>query len=61
MPIKRMSEVKTIAEQLEDICTEICDHYCKYPNQPIPDGKTEDWLFTDNDSPCNNCPLSRLH
>ena len=56
-----MSEIKTITEQIEDICGEICDNYCKYPNMPIPDGKTEDWLFTDDDSPCVNCPLSRLH
>ena len=55
-----MSEIKTITEQIEDICGEICDNYCKYPNEPIPDGKTEDWLFTDDDSPCNKCPLARL-
>lgn len=56
-----MSEIKTITQQIEDICTEICDHYCKYPCQPIPDGKDEDWLMTDDDSPCINCPLNRLH
>ena len=54
-------EIKTITQQIEDICGEICDNYCKYPCQPIPDGKDEDWLMTDDDSPCVNCPLSRLY
>lgn len=56
-----MGEIKSITEQIEEICDEICDHYCKYPYEPIPEGKTEDWLFTDDDSPCVNCPLNRLN
>ncbi len=37
-------EIKPITSQLEEIKAEICDHYCKYPEKPIPEGKTEDWL-----------------
>lgn len=49
----------SITEQIEEIKSEICDKYCKYPNQPIPEGKDEDWLF-DDDGPCMNCPLNKL-
>lgn len=51
--------MKSIAEILEDVKTQICDHYCKYPEQDIPEGKDEDWLM-DSDSPCANCPLNQL-
>ena len=48
-----------ITEILEETLAEMCDNYCKYPEMPIPEGKSEDWLF-DADSPCNNCPLNKL-
>lgn len=51
---------KTISEQFEDIIQEMCDHYCRYAFEPVPDGKDEDWLIEDPESPCNNCPLNRL-
>lgn len=44
---------------VDDYKSIMCDKYCKYPNQPIPEGKTEDWLIEDEDSPCNNCPLNK--
>jgi len=53
------NEEKTIRTLLDEIIAEMCDNYCKYPLQPIPEGKTEDWLF-DADSPCNNCPLNKI-
>ena len=53
-------KAKTLTEQLEEVKEEMCTNYCKYPNQPIPAGKTEDWLFDDDDSPCNKCPLNKL-
>lgn len=52
-----MSEITKI---IEDACNKICDNYCKYPAMPIPDGKSEDWLMTDDDSPCNDCPILKL-
>lgn len=51
---------KTISEQLEEIREQICDHYCKYPEQDIPEGKQDGWLIDDPDSPCQKCPLSKL-
>ena len=50
----------SVSEIIEDIKCQICDTRCKYPQMPIPEGKTEDWLIEDEDSPCNDCPLSRL-
>lgn len=51
---------QTITEILEDVREKMCDDYCKYPNQPIPEGKDEDWLLKDESSPCMNCPLNQL-
>ena len=52
-----MSEEKTITQQIHDIAGEFCNKYCKYPELPIPEGKDENWLMEDDDSPCNTCPL----
>ena len=53
-----MSEIKTITQQIEDICTEICDHYCKFP-EAYDTGHDDD-----NDrmieEKCNSCPLGEL-
>lgn len=51
---------KSITEIIESIKEDICDKYCKYPCMTPPDGKDEDWLTNDQDSPCNTCPLLRL-
>lgn len=51
--------MKSISEQIEEVKNEICDTRCKWPNQ-IPEGRDEDWLLEDPDSPCMNCPLNRL-
>lgn len=51
--------MKTIREQLEDICEEVCDKICKYPDMPVPEGKTDNWLFEEG-SPCEDCPLNKL-
>ena len=50
----------TITKQLEQIVEEMCDKYCRFPKEPILEGKTEDWLIEDDESPCRNCPLNRL-
>ena len=54
------NEKQTVAQIMEEVIEEMCDHYCKWPNEPIPEGKSEDWLINDDDSPCNDCPLNRL-
>lgn len=51
---------KPISDILEEVREDMCNNYCKYPNMPVPEGKTEDWLFDDEDSPCNDCPLNYL-
>lgn len=51
---------KSITEIIEEVKEEMCDKFCKYPDQPISEGKTEDWMYCDEDSPCNDCPLNRL-
>lgn len=52
-------EQLSISQQIEQIKEEMCDKYCRYPQDPIPEGKDEDWLF-EEDSPCSKCPLDRL-
>lgn len=46
---------KTVTGILEKVKQEICDGYCKYPTLT----KREGELFEDN-SPCMECPLTRL-
>ena len=55
--IMKLDKVTTITEQLDKIKEDICDHYCKYPEM---DGKEDDWLLMDEDSPCKNCPLNNI-
>lgn len=50
----------SITEILKKTKESICNDYCKYPNMPIPEGKDDDWLLCDKDSPCNKCPLNNL-
>lgn len=47
----------TVNEIIEDVAQEICDHYCKYPEQW--DAEKEGMELIDSDI-CINCPLSRL-
>nr|WP_288753870.1 hypothetical protein [uncultured Anaerostipes sp.] len=46
---------RTVTNILEEVRTEMCDGYCKYPTQV---DSRED-LFAD-DSPCMECPLTKL-
>lgn len=50
-------EDMTLHEQLEDIATKICSHYCKYPD--IWDEEKEGCELQDSEI-CKNCPLSEL-
>ena len=50
----------SISEQIEKVKEKMCDSYCKYPCMAPPEGKDEDWLYMDEDSPCNSCPLCDL-
>ena len=52
-----MSEQRSVTEQIEDIKTDICNHYCKYPD--IWDEEAEGCELCESEV-CTNCPLSRL-
>ena len=41
-------EQLSIVQQIEQIKEEMCDKYCRYPLEPIPEGKDEDWLFEED-------------
>lgn len=51
-----MNEEKTISQQIEEICSEICDKYCKYP--AIYDEETTGETMID--AVCSKCPLGKL-
>ena len=49
----------SIIKELENIKEKMCEDYCKYPLMEIPEGKDENWLWTDG-SPCETCPLNNI-
>ena len=55
-----MENEKKVTDILEEVIEEMCDKYCHFPSDPIPEGKNEDWLITDENSPCYTCPLNKL-
>ena len=55
------SKPKTVAEILDDVCTEICSHYCKYPEECEKDATGDEDLASEMLSAyCDKCPLMRL-
>ena len=53
-------EKKSISDQIEEVKEAMCNKYCKYSEMEPPEGKGEDWLYTDDESPCQKCPLNDL-
>lgn len=49
--------MKKVSELLQEIADEICDKYCKYPEQW--DEEKEGCELCNSDI-CKNCPLNRL-
>ena len=47
--------LKTIQSQLEEIASDMCENYCKYPEQ----WNEADGDMCDSDT-CRNCPLTRI-
>ena len=47
----------SISKQLEEIANEICNNYCKYPEQW--DEEKEGCELSESEY-CTNCPLNRL-
>ena len=51
---KKMANNKVVSEIIEDVKAEICDNYCKYPEQWVDkEGEMMDEI-------CKNCPLGKL-
>lgn len=55
-----MEKEKKVTDILEEVIEAMCDRYCHFPSDPVSEGKDEDWLSFDSDSPCNTCPLNKL-
>ena len=53
---KEHGKTKTVAETLEEVANEICNNYCKYPENW--DEETMGDLF--DSEVCAKCPLNRL-
>ena len=54
---KAIIEHKPVPKILEEIASEICEHYCKYPD--IWDEEKEGCDLSESEF-CQECPLSRL-
>ena len=52
-----MDDLKTIPQILEDIASEICDNYCKYPGTWDEEKEGCELCMSEV---CKNCPLNRL-
>lgn len=50
-----MLEEKSITEIIEEVRYQMCDRYCKFPEQYTP----EEWEEVFEDI-CKDCPLDRL-
>ena len=53
---RRRKQQDRLTEQLERIAEDICNHYCKYPDQW---DEEKDGDLSESDI-CRDCPLSRL-
>lgn len=53
-----MADTKTIPQIIEEVSAEICDKYCKYPNEWKPEDHDGKELFESDI--CANCPLMKL-
>lgn len=54
-----MDDKKTISEVFEDIKQEMCEHYCRFPNEfceDDPDADPDEMY----EQICSGCPLMRL-
>ena len=49
---------KTVSQIIEEVKTEICDKYCRYPT--MYDMDDEDQYNEMIEKVCSNCPLDRL-
>ena len=52
-----MEKQKTVPEIIEEIKTQICEDYCRYPRDWDEEGEGMELIGSDI---CTNCPLDRL-
>lgn len=52
-----MSEI-TVTKIIQEVVEDMCDKYCKYPNEWDPEEHDGQELW--DGEICQNCPLSRL-
>jgi hypothetical protein len=50
-------ETKTLIEIVEQVKADMCDRYCKWPDQYKGDENAYDRMI---DEKCEHCPLNRL-
>lgn len=57
-----MEEVKSIPKMMEDIASDMCDHYCKWPDAYVTDNEELDDLMTEKliAEHCDKCPMNIL-
>ena len=53
---RRQMKDKTISQIIEEVASEICDHYCKYMHGSYLEEELDEVL----DKHCSNCPLNKL-
>lgn len=49
----------SVIKIIESVCEDICNDYCKYPEQWNPE--EHDGAELDDSGICDNCPLNRLN
>lgn len=52
-----MDELSNVRVIIEQVCADICDHYCKWPD--LWDEEKEGMCLEDSEH-CQNCPTQRL-
>ena len=58
-----MSEEKTARQIMEEVCNDVCDHYCMFPVIYKPtylETVDDDYMQRMFQERCRHCPLKRL-
>lgn len=52
-----MEKQKTVADILCEVIQDMCDKYCKFPQEYENTGADDERMY---DEKCSNCPLNKL-
>ena len=56
--MKKETQIPNVKNAFEMIASEICDHYCKWPDRYFtPDGNEDEETERLTEERCNSCPL----